>query len=210
MTQDDSDKPVTVYKAFNADWTCREFQYEVGQTYVFDDEIEMCERGFHAVPSDYSLAVLRYYPPHNSRFAICEASRPVYDEPRQKIVTDRLKILREISLGDLIRAHVDAHSTAATSGYHSTAATSGDHSTAATSGYGGIAIASGVKSAAVATGKSGRASGASGCALFLCERDAEGEILHAWAGIVGRDGIKADTFYTLIDGKPVEVEKWWL
>jgi hypothetical protein len=46
--------------------------------------------------------------------------------------------------------------------------------------------------------------GADGNALFLVEREAyTGRILHAWAGVVGRDGIKPLTWYTLRDGKPV-------
>ena len=49
---------------------------------------------------------------------------------------------------------------------------------------------------------------AEGCALFLVYRDPDTwKILHAWAGIAGRDGIKAATWYKLgEDGKPVEVK----
>ena len=36
------------YKAFNADLTCRDFQYEEGKTYEIDGEPELCYRGFHA------------------------------------------------------------------------------------------------------------------------------------------------------------------
>jgi energy-converting hydrogenase Eha subunit G len=56
----------------------------------------------------------------------------------------------------------------------------------------------------MASGYKGRASASDGCALFLAERDISDTILHVWAGIAGRDGIKPDTFYTLSDGKPVE------
>lgn len=35
------------YKGFNHDWTCKDFQYEIGKTYETDN-ILMCERGFHA------------------------------------------------------------------------------------------------------------------------------------------------------------------
>lgn len=57
-----------------------------------------------------------------------------------------------------------------------------------------------------ATGGQGRAAGKEGCALFLIERDESWKIVNVWAGIVGRDGIKPDVFYTLIDGRPVEVD----
>lgn len=35
------------YKVFNPDWTCRGFEYEVGQTYEEDVEPIVCDRGFH-------------------------------------------------------------------------------------------------------------------------------------------------------------------
>jgi hypothetical protein len=48
--------------------------------------------------------------------------------------------------------------------------------------------------------------GAERCALFLVYRDDNCEIVHAWAGIAGRDGIKPLTWYQLDEsGKPVEV-----
>jgi hypothetical protein len=42
--------------------------------------------------------------------------------------------------------------------------------------------------------------------LFLVERNDEGAILAVWSGIAGRDEIKPDVFYTLVDGKPVETK----
>ena len=35
------------YKVFNPDWTCRDFQYKVGETYEHDGDIELCGSGFH-------------------------------------------------------------------------------------------------------------------------------------------------------------------
>lgn len=36
------------YKAFNADLTCRDFQYEKGKTFEIKGEPKMCKQGFHA------------------------------------------------------------------------------------------------------------------------------------------------------------------
>jgi hypothetical protein len=56
----------------------------------------------------------------------------------------------------------------------------------------------------MASGYEGRAKGAVGNALFLAERDDDLNIISVWAGIVGRDGVKADTWYMCRGGKPVE------
>ena len=100
------------------------------------------------------------------------------------------------------------------SGYQGAAQASGFQGAAQASGFQGAAQASGDRGAAQALGKAstalasgykGKASGKTGCALFLVYRDpSTGAILHAWAGIVGCKGIKPDTFYTLNrDGQPV-------
>ena len=47
------------YKAFKADLTCRDFQYEEGKTYEIDGEPKLCNRGFHACLN--LLDVFNYY-----------------------------------------------------------------------------------------------------------------------------------------------------
>jgi hypothetical protein len=94
---------------------------------------------------------------------------------------------------------------ATASGNWGAATASGTRGAATASGYQGTATASGDRGAATASGFEGKARGKEGCALFLVERSTSGEILHAWAGIAGRDGIKPNQFYRLADGKPVEV-----
>ena len=39
--------PVKGFKVFNRDWTCRDFQYEVGKTYTLDGKLHLCGSGFH-------------------------------------------------------------------------------------------------------------------------------------------------------------------
>ena len=42
-----SEKTVKGYKVFNPDWTCRGFQYKVGEYYERDENPIVCKRGFH-------------------------------------------------------------------------------------------------------------------------------------------------------------------
>ena len=93
---------------------------------------------------------------------------------------------------------------ASATGYQGAASATGDRGAASATGYQGAASATGDRGAAMASGYEGRVSGAAGCALFLVERDSDYKIIAVWAGIAGHDGIKADTFYMLRNGQPVE------
>ena len=53
------DGRLIAYKGFNADMTCRNFQYEEGKTFEIEGKIRLCNRGFHACTS--ILDVFNYY-----------------------------------------------------------------------------------------------------------------------------------------------------
>ena len=40
-------EPVHGFKVFNPDWTCRDFQYEVGKIFEENVKPRCCDRGFH-------------------------------------------------------------------------------------------------------------------------------------------------------------------
>jgi hypothetical protein len=112
------------------------------------------------------------------------------------------------STGDRSAASSTGYRSAASStGYQSAASSTGYRSAASSTGDQSAASSTGDQSAAMSSGLQGRVMGAVGCALFLVYRDEDTcDILHAWAGIVGRDGIKPDVWYSLdAHGKPVEV-----
>ena len=96
---------------------------------------------------------------------------------------------------------------ASATGYGGAASATGDRGAASATGDRGAASATGDSGAASATGKFGRAMGGDGCALFLVERDDNWNIIAVGSAIVGKTkGIKANVWYTLTDGKFVEVK----
>jgi hypothetical protein len=330
-------KKITAYKAFNADWTCRNFQYEVGKTYTHDGPVEMCESGFHACV--HPLDVLNYYPAAGSRFALVEMLDATGGKAGDtKICGAEITIKAEIHIHEMVAAAVkhvfdaakwvkkstttgyrgaasatgdsgaasatgykgaasatgrrgaasatgdsgaasatgysgaasatgvsgaasatgvsgaasatgvsgaasatgvsgaasatgyrgaasatgDSGAASATgyrgaasatgdsgaasaTGYRGAASATGDSGAASATGYKGAASATGVSGAAMSSGYAGRVMGAEGCALFLVERNLSDVIVAVWAGIAGQDGIKPDVWYTLQNGKPVEV-----
>lgn len=86
------------YKAFNYDFTCRDFQYEVGKTYEIEGELELCKNGFHFCKNLED--VFRYYnfiP--TTRVAEVDVLGDVINEGN-KSCTDKIKIVRELSLSE--------------------------------------------------------------------------------------------------------------
>ena len=197
-----ADEVVVAYKGFDSDWTCRGFQYEVGKTFEHDGDVAACESGFHAC--EYPLHVLRYYKPSQSVFAVVEQSGKLSrHEEDSKIASSKLTVTAQIDLAGLIKAAIKYtmdRCTPADCGVSKEANTS-----VVAQEKNESATASGEKSAAMASGRNCKAKGVNGAALFIVYRDAELNVLHAKALIVGRDGIKADTFYLLNElGEAVE------
>ena len=223
---------VISYKGFDQDLKCRGFQYKVGETYEHGSEVEACASGFHAC--EHPLNIFQYYPPAISRFAAVRQSGKLSRHPDDtKVASERITIEAELSLPELIEravkwvfdranwkdgpvcngdnegATASGTQGAATASGHQGAATASRHQGAATaSGYQGAATASGTHGAATASGTQGAVKAEkNGCALFLVYRDpVNGEILHAWAGISGREEIRSGVWYRLnADGQPVEI-----
>jgi len=162
---------IKAFKAFDKNFMCRGFQYEIGKTYKHDGEIHMCRSGFHACADP--LDVLDYYPLMGSKFAEVVLHGPVARYPSgSTIAAAGICIKAEIELGDYIARCVNwtiakcrgaknsssGHSsTAASCGHDSTAASSGDRSTAASSGDSSTAASSGAFSTAASSGNNSKA-----------------------------------------------------
>ena len=220
-------KTIKAYKGFDSSLKCGDLQYEVGETYEMDGDIECCRRGFHACENP--LEVLSYYPPSDSRYCEVEQGGTVSkDSGDSKAASSKIHISCEIGLKGIIEAGVKfildkvnwrndkksntgEYSAATNTGYYSAATNTGDYSAATNTGYCSAAKVDGKESVAVVTGKDSKASGALGDWIVLTERgDWDGEaypIKEVKAFKVDGAKIKADTFYKLVDGDAVEVEK---
>jgi hypothetical protein len=197
-----TESTVTSIKGFDSNLKCRGFQFEVGKTYAVDGAIEACDNGFHACPEEHHpLSVFEYYPPAGNRFFVVKQGGET-DAEGTKLASGKITIDFELSLGDLTKRAVKWVFDRAKWGEGQVA--TGDNEGATASGTQGAATASGTRGAATASGYYGKVKGAKGNALFLVYRNDDGKIVHAWAGIVGKDGIAPDTWYSLNeDGKPV-------
>ena len=209
-------------KAFDADFSCRGFKFEIGKTYEVSGKIEACSNGFHACPVDeHPLSVLQYYPP-TSRFAEVVQSGGI-DRTNNKIASAKITIGAEITIGDLTKRAIDwvfkranwkdgpvvtgDNEAATASGTRGAATASGDQGAATASGYQGAATASGTWGAATASGKAsvamasgwgGKARAVTGGAICLVHRDFDtDEIIHIRASKVGENGIEPGKWYGL-------------
>lgn len=92
-------KVIIGYKAFDQNFTCKDFQYEVGKTYKLKGKIEICKNGFHFCKN--LIDCFGYYPT-NSRIAEVIALGEVITED-DKSCTDKIHILRELSREEILQ-----------------------------------------------------------------------------------------------------------
>ena len=170
-------QPIIAYKGFNNDLTCRDFQFQIGETYTHEGKVEACASGFHACENP--MDVFNYYDP-TSRFAIVECSGEISkkSDGDSKIACGSIHIKAEIGLPTMISKAVDLilskikwdtakelntgdysaatntgdYSAATNTGYRSAATNTGDYSAATNTGYRSAATNTGDYSAATNTG----------------------------------------------------------
>ena len=94
------------YKIFNPDWTCRDFQYKVGETYEMEEPPECCQRGFHFCET--IIDCLKNSPYFHSvkedkklKCAIVEALGKI-DRRYDIICTNKIKIVKEIPIEEIL------------------------------------------------------------------------------------------------------------
>ena len=89
------------YKVFNPDWTCKDFQYKVGQTYELEGDPVCCEYGFHFC-IDLKDCFNYYDFSPNNKVAVIEACGAIVANDN-KCCTNRITIVEEITWENVLR-----------------------------------------------------------------------------------------------------------
>ena len=94
-----------LYKGFDKDLKCRDFQFEIGGEYE-ESEADLCNKGFHACESPLDTFV--YYAPANSRYCkvVLDDVSPQTDSDTKR-VGRKIKIGAEIGIPGLIKAQFE-------------------------------------------------------------------------------------------------------
>ena len=85
------------FKVFNSDWTCRDFQFEVGKTFTEDVTPVCCSRGFHFCTKAADCFNYYNFDPNN-KIAEVEALGDIdTNNTDSKCSTNKIHIIREIT-----------------------------------------------------------------------------------------------------------------
>ncbi len=164
-----SEEKIVTFKGFDKNLQCREFQFQIGETFEHKGTVEACGSGFHACESP--LDVFSYYPPADSRYAET-ISFGVTDREEggdTKIASASITIKAELTLPQFIQKGIEwiwskvdksleqqimtgYRSAATNTGYQSAATNTGYQSAATNTGYQSAATNTGYRSAATNTG----------------------------------------------------------
>ena len=207
-----------MYKGFDKDLKCRDFQYEIGKTYE-EPTAYLCSSGFHAC--EYPLDVFVYYAPDKmSRY--CEVDLDDLSNKKSnedsKRCGKKIAVKAEIGIAGLVKAAVEytmekaiPENSEHATGWQGAASATGDYGAASATGNYGAASATGEESVAAALGIDCKAKGALGCWLVLAEWAKDDE--HNWHRTdvqcfkVDGETVKPDIWYELKNGDLVEVDE---
>jgi len=210
-----SEKTVVAYKAFNDDWTCRGFKFEVGKTYEHTGKVKLCSGGFHACLLPFDC--YNYYQDRKTRARVTLTNVPDEKKNDTKIVGAKITIEASLTLPDWIKAQAQAlvalvkggnkakattgncaHS--ATTGYCAHSATTGDCAHSATTGNSAHSATTGNSAHSATTGNSAHSATTGYCAHSATT----GNCAHS--AVKGRNAIAAALGY---EGKAKgEVGSW--
>jgi len=86
------------YKCFDQNLKCRDFQFEIGKTYIAEGEIELCGNGFHFYQD--TKYIFNYYD-NCEKTRICLVECENFILGHDKAVCQKITILRELSYQEI-------------------------------------------------------------------------------------------------------------
>ena len=90
------------YKVFDPDWTCRGFQYQVGECYEMDEMPVVCEKGFHFCEKLIDCYDYYSFDENNKVAEIIAYGDIDIAENEKKICTNKIKIERKINWNEVL------------------------------------------------------------------------------------------------------------
>ncbi len=90
------------YKVFDPDWTCRGFQYQVGECYEIDEMPVVCEKGFHFCEKLIDCYDYYSFDENNKVAEIIAYGDIDIAENEKKICTNKIKIERKINWNEVL------------------------------------------------------------------------------------------------------------
>ena len=190
-----------MYKGFDKDLKCRDFQYEIGKTYE-EPTAELCNSGFHAC--ERPLDVFRYYAPSKmSRY--CEVN---LDDVSDQMSGDskrcgkKIAVKAEIGIAGLVKAQIQYVKEHTTSKHTDPKqATAGDCGAATSRGF----VSVGKNGCGLVRGENVKIKGGMGAILVIAVENDENYGIKEWkAFVVDGENIKPDVWYKLKNGNLVE------
>jgi hypothetical protein len=91
------------YKVFKHDWTCRGFQYAVGETFEEDVTPSCCDRGFHFCKELKDCFSYYTFDPNNKVAEVLALGDVDEESNENKSCTNKIQSVREISWEEVLR-----------------------------------------------------------------------------------------------------------
>ena len=90
------------YKVFYQDWTCKNFQYEVGQTYEMKEDPVCCSIGFHFCKDLKDCFNYYSFNPENKVAEVEALGQIDSSDEDSKCCTNKIKIIREMTWHEVL------------------------------------------------------------------------------------------------------------
>ena len=203
------------YKGFAKDMTCHGFQYEEGKTYETEKAV-CCKAGFHACMDP--LDCFTYYSPNESEYHEVECDGKIAkSSDDSKIACTKIKIGGKVSIASIVKATIEyrKEKVKSATGYCGVSSATRDYGVSSATGECGASSAENPTAVAVAWGRHSKAKGVIGAHLVFAdwsgdENDIDNPKVWTLNGAkmvqVNGKTIKADTWYTMRNGKIIKAE----